>query len=414
MIFVLNTVSTEIRQGRKIPSPLVTGQVRTIVVRPVMFQDPTPYRTNTTENYVYVNITTNQTADWAYLEWNDTTTTNATNFTMSGSGTHFYLNMTNLENRNYTFQVYANLSGKIFISLFSWVNVSYFPPPPAPPAPPAPAPEPAPKPPVPLPPEVYKLTGDRIDMFLDMPIVRITGDLVKPIFGGTIEIKTINCTSQTHFLEGDERFYLCMMVDSPIKDREIENLTITFRSLKSWIVQNNVNTTSIHLARDRYGRENLETRPINSDQDYVYFESESPGLSTFMIIGQILPEPEPAVEIPKVYCGDGYCDRTIGENCGNCPQDCACPSGEICVRSTCIPECEAFGIRGKFLNLCWWWWVIITLAAVLAAELWLRIKKSRKRSLYRYLLRVYRFAVSCLKRKFRKNEEEKEEDQNDF
>ena len=39
-------------------------------------------------------------------------------------------------------------------------------------------------------------------------------------------------------------------------------------------------------------------------------------------------------------CGDAFCDATVGENCANCPGDCACPEPEVCYQSTCCaPDC---------------------------------------------------------------------------
>ena len=78
-----------------------------------------------------------------------------------------------------------------------------------------------------------------------------------------------------------------------------------------------------------------------------------------------------------LYCGDGYCDYSIGEGCTNCLQDCACGPGSTCVRNVCFPECEAFGIRGKYLGLCWWWWIIAVLVIIIGV-LEYKLYKSRR------------------------------------
>jgi len=40
-------------------------------------------------------------------------------------------------------------------------------------------------------------------------------------------------------------------------------------------------------------------------------------------------------------CGDGQCDSVGGENCGNCPGDCACDGDGICFKySCCYPSCD--------------------------------------------------------------------------
>ena len=39
--------------------------------------------------------------------------------------------------------------------------------------------------------------------------------------------------------------------------------------------------------------------------------------------------------VPGGGCNNGTCDA--GENCTNCPADCSCPSGQVCVAGTCVP-----------------------------------------------------------------------------
>jgi len=70
----------------------------------ITFVDPTPANdTFINVNYTYINVTTDISSDVVYLEWN------GTNLTMSGSGTNFYLNVTDLLNcSDYTYKVYAN------------------------------------------------------------------------------------------------------------------------------------------------------------------------------------------------------------------------------------------------------------------------------------------------------------------
>lgn len=70
----------------------------------ITFVSPTPDNSATlNQSWVYVNASmVNGNASAAKLEWN------GTNYTMSGSGTNWYLNKTNLTSGNYTYKVYAN------------------------------------------------------------------------------------------------------------------------------------------------------------------------------------------------------------------------------------------------------------------------------------------------------------------
>ncbi|MEE8402347.1 MAG: hypothetical protein V3R93_01195 [Candidatus Hydrothermarchaeaceae archaeon] len=69
----------------------------------ITFVDPTPNNEIVSTNYVYINVTADKTLSTVLLEWNDTT-----NETMSGSGTNWYFNETDLSVGNYTFRVWAN------------------------------------------------------------------------------------------------------------------------------------------------------------------------------------------------------------------------------------------------------------------------------------------------------------------
>ena len=45
------------------------------------------------------------------------------------------------------------------------------------------------------------------------------------------------------------------------------------------------------------------------------------------------------LEEPFAGCGDDYCDEIEGENCENCPEDCACIPPEVCVDGVCVDDC---------------------------------------------------------------------------
>ncbi|MCZ7357383.1 MAG: LamG domain-containing protein, partial [Candidatus Methanoperedens sp.] len=75
-----------------------------------------------TENWEYVNITLNENGGNALLEWSNGT---LANYTMSGSGTNFYRNMTS-QNGTITYKVYANdISGNMNVSETRTVTLNH-------------------------------------------------------------------------------------------------------------------------------------------------------------------------------------------------------------------------------------------------------------------------------------------------
>lgn len=75
----------------------------------ISFVSPTPGNNSSlNQNWVYVNITSDETLNIALLEWN------GTNETMLGSGTTWYKNKTNLAEGVYTYKVWANDSAGNF------------------------------------------------------------------------------------------------------------------------------------------------------------------------------------------------------------------------------------------------------------------------------------------------------------
>ena len=74
-------------------------------------------------------------------------------------------------------------------------------------------------------------------------------------------------------------------------DEYIEEMltVINFYVKKEWIVKNNLDENSIVLIRHRHGQwQQLETKIISSDNIRVYYESITPGFSTFAVVGNSL------------------------------------------------------------------------------------------------------------------------------
>ena len=70
-------------------------------------------------------------------------------------------------------------------------------------------------------------------------------------------------------------------------DANIENSIIGFKVARSWILENDIDISTITL--DRYNSDmwnRLQTRKTGEDSSYIYFESVTPGFSPFAITGE--------------------------------------------------------------------------------------------------------------------------------
>ncbi|MBI4019089.1 MAG: hypothetical protein HY364_02450, partial [Candidatus Aenigmarchaeota archaeon] len=86
----------------------------------ISFNSPTDNgQSITNRDHSYVNVTTSRVADRVFLEWN------GVNETMTGSGTSWLSNKTDLANANYTFRVWANdTSGNVNVSTTRTVYIN--------------------------------------------------------------------------------------------------------------------------------------------------------------------------------------------------------------------------------------------------------------------------------------------------
>jgi PGF-pre-PGF domain-containing protein len=67
----------------------------------------------------------------------------------------------------------------------------------------------------------------------------------------------------------------------------IANATVDFKIEKLWVIRNNINESSIRMNRYEDGKWNiLVTSLIGQDTQYLYFKSEIPGFSNFVVTGK--------------------------------------------------------------------------------------------------------------------------------
>jgi len=71
-----------------------------------------------------------------------------------------------------------------------------------------------------------------------------------------------------------------------LQDEDITVVKIEFRVNKSWIEKNNIDPDTITLNRYTNVWKKLLTIKISEDEDFIYYEAETPGFSTFAITGE--------------------------------------------------------------------------------------------------------------------------------
>jgi PGF-pre-PGF domain-containing protein len=94
--------------------------------------------------------------------------------------------------------------------------------------------------------------------------------------------------SVTKEIVGKKVYHYMTINKANITDDDISKLKINFKVEKSWITANDINVNTIVLNRfEASGTWNtLVTKKLSEDNETVYFEAESPGLSVFAIAGE--------------------------------------------------------------------------------------------------------------------------------
>jgi len=93
-----------------------------------------------------------------------------------------------------------------------------------------------------------------------------------------------------------------------IEDKDISSVKIDFMVEKTWIINSNINASTIAL--QRYAEEKwnkLSTTKTGEDDNYVYYQALSPGLSVFAITGEKVVTPteeKPTTVAPPISSSD--------------------------------------------------------------------------------------------------------------
>jgi len=90
-----------------------------------------------------------------------------------------------------------------------------------------------------------------------------------------------------HEIIGKVYKYMEIAADN-INETHIDKVKIQFEVNKSWINDNNIDPDTVALNRHRVNAwERLQTRKTGENNDFVYYEAETPGFSTFAISGEV-------------------------------------------------------------------------------------------------------------------------------
>jgi PGF-pre-PGF domain-containing protein len=79
--------------------------------------------------------------------------------------------------------------------------------------------------------------------------------------------------------------------DTYVEEDEIKSLEFKFKVEKAWINNNKIDKTTIRLIRYHDGEwQNLSTKLNSENNTYLYYSAESPGFSTFAVVGSKVVE----------------------------------------------------------------------------------------------------------------------------
>lgn len=97
-----------------------------------------------------------------------------------------------------------------------------------------------------------------------------------------------------------------------INDSSIDKATINFDVNRSWIVENDINTSRVYLSRyDGSEWDRLETGMVGEQPDTIAYEADTPGFSYFAVEGD--QNQEPSEDDTGTGTDDNQTDDTSGE-----------------------------------------------------------------------------------------------------
>jgi len=130
-----------------------------------------------------------------------------------------------------------------------------------------------------------------------------------------------------------------------IDETHIDKVKIQFEVNKSWIDDNKIDSDTVFLNRYEDGWEKLPTQKTDEDDDFIYYEAEATGFSTYAISGDLKAE---ATTTTVPITTTPTCIST-----GNsCASNSDCCSGYCCDNVCSDKECEVDkGFRTYYIIL---------------------------------------------------------------
>ncbi|HHH79797.1 MAG TPA: PGF-pre-PGF domain-containing protein [Thermoplasmatales archaeon] len=99
-----------------------------------------------------------------------------------------------------------------------------------------------------------------------------------------------------------EKVYAYISIETNVEQEDISSIIVSFKVEKTWIEENNIDKETIILLRYHNNEwQKLSTAIKNESVEYVYYEAEVPGLSTFAIVGSTLTTQPPLEPLTTVY-----------------------------------------------------------------------------------------------------------------
>jgi PGF-pre-PGF domain-containing protein len=110
-------------------------------------------------------------------------------------------------------------------------------------------------------------------------------------------------TRPSQLPEVADKAFKYFKIDKTAQDSAIGSAVIKFRVEKKWLSENGLDKSTVALERYVTKWVKLATKLLSEDDDFVYYEAESPGFSYFAVTAKVpgtVTEPVPEVIVPSV------------------------------------------------------------------------------------------------------------------
>lgn len=137
---------------------------------------------------------------------------------------------------------------------------------------------------------------------------------------------------------GEEWVYEEFFVDAIGLRGNPESIIFDIKVRKSWIEENDIETSTIALNIYDEAWERIELLQFSEDEDFVHYRASVPELEAiFAVTGEPVPF---EIKVTKHCNGNGVCETELGEDSENCRDCLRRVSGNVCIPSqkTCLGD----------------------------------------------------------------------------